>query len=60
MDVSGHRASSERERSRIDALRRYRILDTPHDGAFDRVTALVANLLGVMISIVSLVDADRI
>ncbi|MDZ7801110.1 MAG: sensor domain-containing diguanylate cyclase [Trueperaceae bacterium] len=60
MDTLGHHESSERERSRIDALQRYRILDTPPDGAFDRVTALVANLLDVPISIVSLVDTDRI
>ncbi|MEX2501840.1 MAG: sensor domain-containing diguanylate cyclase [Trueperaceae bacterium] len=60
MDASGQHESSERERSRVDALRRYQILDTPPDGAFDRVTALVAKLLDVPISIVSLVDTDRI
>lgn len=60
MDASAPISSSERERLRIEALRRYRILDTPPDGAFDRVTALVANLLDVPISIVSLVDTDRI
>lgn len=60
MDASAQVSPLERERSRIDALRRYRILDTPPDGAFDRVTALVANLLDVPISIVSLVDTDRI
>lgn len=48
------------ERKRIDALRRYQILDTPPDGAFDRITSMVADLLDVPISIISLVDTDRI
>ena len=29
------------EKHRLDAVRRYDILDTPPDGAFDRITALV-------------------
>jgi signal transduction protein with GAF and PtsI domain len=44
----------------MQALQRYQILDTPPDGAFDRVTALAAKLLKVPISIASLVDTDRI
>lgn len=48
------------EDARLAAVRRYRILDTPSDGAFDRVTALAARLFGVPISIVSIVDEDRI
>jgi sigma-B regulation protein RsbU (phosphoserine phosphatase) len=39
---------------------RYDILDTPPDGAFDRITALAARILRVPISIVSIVDTDRI
>lgn len=42
------------------ALRRYQILDTPQDGAFDGITALVAKFLDVPIAIASLVDEDRI
>jgi two-component sensor histidine kinase len=42
------------------AVRRYEILDTPPDGAFDRITALAARRFGVPISIVSIVDEDRI
>lgn len=42
------------------AVHRYDILDTPRDGAFDRVTELAARLFGVPISIVSIVDEDRI
>ena len=60
MDAWGRHDLSDREASRVAALRRYRILDTPPDGAFDRVTALVVKVLGVPISIVSLVDTDRI
>jgi sigma-B regulation protein RsbU (phosphoserine phosphatase) len=48
------------EVDRIAAVRRLGILDTPPDGAFDRVTALAARLFGVPIAIVSVVDSDRI
>ncbi|MFI3185072.1 MAG: response regulator [Methylococcaceae bacterium] len=48
------------ECERIAALKRYEILDTPPDGSFDRITALVAQLLDVPIVIASLVDTDRI
>lgn len=48
------------EEERIKALRRYDILDTPPDGSFDKLTKLAANLLKVPISIVSMVDTDRI
>lgn len=36
------------------------MLDTPPDGAFDRITALAARLFDVPISIISIVDHDRI
>ena len=48
------------EAERLAAVRRYDILDTPPDGAFDRVAALAAKLFDVPISIVSIVDHDRI
>ena len=48
------------EVERIEALNRYEILDTPPDGSFDRITALVARLFDVPIAIVSMVDTDRI
>lgn len=48
------------EQDRLDAVRRYDILDAPPDGAFDRIAALAARLLGVPIAIVSIVDTDRI
>jgi two-component sensor histidine kinase len=48
------------EPQRLAAVRRYDILDTPPDGAFDRITALAARRFGVPISIISIVDYDRI
>ncbi|UJH90844.1 GAF domain-containing protein [Antarcticibacterium sp. 1MA-6-2] len=48
------------EEARIEALRKYEILDTPPDGSFDHITRLAARLLNVPIAIVSLVDTDRI
>ncbi|MEY2472613.1 MAG: phosphoserine phosphatase RsbU/P, partial [Actinomycetota bacterium] len=48
------------ERHRMAAVRRYDVLDSPPDGAFDRITALAARLFEVPISIVSVVDTDRI
>ncbi|MDP9057566.1 MAG: GAF domain-containing protein [Pseudomonadota bacterium] len=48
------------ETQRLAAVRRYDILDTPPDGAFDRITALAARRFGVPISIISIVDEDRI
>ncbi len=48
------------EEERLAAIHRYEVLDTPPDGAFDRITALAARLFDVPISIVSIVDRDRI
>lgn len=50
----------EDEPQRLEAVRRYGILDTPPDGAFDRITALAAKLFDVPICIISIVDHDRI
>ena len=51
---------SETEARRMAAVRRYDVLDTPPDGAFDRITALAARRFDVPISIISIVDEDRI
>jgi phosphoserine phosphatase RsbU/P len=48
------------ERERLAAVRRYDILDTPPDGAFDRVTALAARLFRTPMATVSFVDAERV
>lgn len=50
----------ESEQQRLEAVARYEILDTPPDGAFDRITALAARRFDVPISIISIVDHDRI
>lgn len=49
----------EDEPARLAALERYDILDTPAEPVFDRITELVRSVLGVPISTVSLIDADR-
>ena len=48
------------EAQRMAAVKRYDILDTPPDGTFDRITAMAARLFDVPISIISIVDHDRI
>ncbi|MET7458668.1 SpoIIE family protein phosphatase [Streptomyces sp. NPDC005574] len=48
------------EAGRIAAVRRYDILDTPPDGAFDRVAAMAARLFDVPVATVTIVDTDRI
>ncbi|WP_206781966.1 PP2C family protein-serine/threonine phosphatase [Bailinhaonella thermotolerans] len=45
---------------RLAAVRRYAVLDTPPDGAFDRVAALAARMLDVPIATVTIVDTDRV
>ena len=47
------------EAERIAALRGLNILDTPPEERFDRVTRLAAQLFGVPIAVISLVDAKR-
>ena len=47
------------EVERLEALRRYNILDTPPEVAFDRITSLAARLFNVPITLVSLVDESR-
>ena len=42
------------ESLRVEALRRYGILDTPPDGAFDQITAVAAALFEVPIAILAL------
>src|ERR1051326_4533408 len=48
------------EEARLAALRRYEILDTPPDPAFDRITTLAARLFRVPIALISIVDRNRI
>lgn len=60
MQMTAESIISDTERRRMAAVRRYDILDTPPDGAFDRITALAARRFRVPISIISVVDEDRI
>ncbi|MBD2014970.1 response regulator [Microcoleus sp. FACHB-53] len=49
----------DNEVERLAALYRYRILDTPPEAAFDRLTTLAARLFEMPIALVSLVDKSR-
>jgi serine/threonine protein kinase len=48
------------EDARMEAVRRYDLLDTPPDDAIDRITGLAARVLNTPVAIVSVVDTDRI
>ncbi|HTN25661.1 MAG TPA: GAF domain-containing SpoIIE family protein phosphatase [Solirubrobacteraceae bacterium] len=48
------------EADRLAAVRRYAILDTPPDGAFDRICSLAARFFDVPLASVTIVDEDRI
>ena len=45
--------------ARVRALHELQLLDTPPEERFDRITRLACRLLGVPISLVALVDAER-
>ena len=51
--------ADEAEQRRLQALRRYRVLDTPPEPGFDDITTLAARLFDVPVVLISLVDADR-
>ncbi len=51
--------TSEREARRLAALRRYDILDTPREAAFDEITALAAEICETPIAVVNLIDGER-
>ncbi|UGY93052.1 GAF and ANTAR domain-containing protein [Streptomyces gobiensis] len=53
-------SSGASEEARLAAVRRYEILDTPPDGAFDRVAALAARFVDTPMATVTIVDEDRI
>jgi sigma-B regulation protein RsbU (phosphoserine phosphatase) len=48
------------EEQRLEAVRRYAVLDTPPDGALDRIATLAARILHTPIASVTIVDEDRI
>ena len=47
------------EATRLSVLRRYDILDTPPEEAFERIVKLTTVIFGVPIALVSLVDRER-
>ncbi|WP_237169937.1 GGDEF domain-containing protein [Pandoraea faecigallinarum] len=47
------------EAERLAALRRYEILDTPPEPAFERIVRLASYVMGVPISLISLIDESR-
>ncbi|MGC9479738.1 PP2C family protein-serine/threonine phosphatase [Streptomyces sp. WG4] len=48
------------EEARLAAVRRYQVLDTPPDGAFDRIASLAARLFDAPMATVAIVDTDRV
>lgn len=47
------------EAERLEALRRYEILDTPIEQEFDDFTALIARICDAPIAVINLIDEDR-
>lgn len=59
MDHSKDNQPPSRELSRLAALLRYEILDTPDESEFDDFTHLAAQICGTPIALISLVDGHR-
>jgi GAF domain-containing protein len=57
LDMEADKPSNELQR--IVALKKYHILDTAAEGAYDDITRLAAHICDVPISVVSLVDESR-
>ncbi|MGO8673173.1 MAG: hypothetical protein ACLQVD_17675, partial [Capsulimonadaceae bacterium] len=47
------------EKQRLDALRRYQILDTIPEEAFDEITRLAVTVCGTPIGLITFIDGDR-
>ena len=58
MTNRGKRAGTD-EHGRLAALRRYRILDTDPERAFDDLTLLASRICGTPIALITLIDTDR-
>ena len=51
--------ATDTERRRLKALRDYKVLDSPHEAAFDRITRLAKTILRAPIAQISFIDSDR-
>jgi signal transduction histidine kinase len=58
-DAADLAAAQAAEGARLAALHALRILDTPSEERFDRITRIAARLFGVPFALFNLVDADR-
>jgi len=52
-------APPKNEAERLVALRRFQVLDTPAEDAFDRITSSAARQLGVPMALITLIDERR-
>jgi two-component sensor histidine kinase len=59
-NVSPPVSRTDEETHRLAHVRRYEILDTPPEVAFDRITALAADIFDAPIAIISFLDRDRL
>lgn len=50
----------DNDQERIEALKRYKIIDTPQEQAFNHVAQLAMQIFKVPVSLVSLVDAEQV
>jgi len=48
------------ENARVDALRRYGILDTPREEAYDDLASLAAQVCGTPVAMIGFLDTDRV
>jgi len=60
MPSTNIKISPKNEELRLAAIKNFEILDTPADGAFDRLTQLAGRIFSVPIAIITIIDADRI
>ncbi|MDF2436418.1 MAG: serine/threonine protein phosphatase [Bacteroidota bacterium] len=48
------------ELARLNALKRYEVLDTPPDGSYDRIVSIASKIFNMPIALITLVDENRI